>query len=556
MFSHSWIQLFLTSIDLSMLGTLQMTEADIFSAVFDIDNNGTVTDSRKSPICDKGQSIKLLSYDFRYKHCSRPDRCSDRLISFPPDAVMTLHDSCSIKEECNSLTFPTPTDQERDKPGGVEITYQCLGKRGRFYEMCRNSDELVAGTFQLTAGNSTELYTSCKCSLQGENDSLLSITLRDIRLYSIDNRERHCSDSVFKVDDTIVVCNETLSAFGSVFSEELLKDVYNKTVNLSLDIEEPTFEMVWLTVETYGSIMMKCKVKPRKILSSDITSFTGYIHPSSSNISVQSDGRSKDITPPKMTFLYIVLGMVITIVVACTVFILYKNRPSRTKSESDQCARLGLICSSSLFSGDSLKLQSMKKNNKQNRAYFTEENSAYVPEQKHPLENNPEITEKGKRMRHREICCLRILLRSNLPHSKQIPEQELEDTHPSGDDFKSSAKLDNQPNTNVCDTPLIHTSQGQGETLKTDRYRKESGRISIEETGQTERAENARKPHVYASLKLVRNYNGAACTENEIYNTTKCPQPELRDPTYNHLPVERASTQANYARTCFLTPHF
>ena len=134
------------------------------------------------------------------------------------------------------------------------------GDEDNLFDMCGDPAETLAGTVHLIIGNATRQYSSCQCLLKGENNSMVSVTLKDLRLCSVDKSQRKCSSSILKKDENTFVCNETSSAFGSVFNKELPRKVHNESITVSLEVKEPIFDMVWLIVETQGmhSLLFVC----------------------------------------------------------------------------------------------------------------------------------------------------------------------------------------------------------------------------------------------------------------------------------------------------------
>ena len=122
----------------------------------------------------------------------------------------------------------------------------------RQFEMCGHQAETITGTVHLMTGKETRQYSSCQCTLKGQNNSLIAVTLKDIRLYSTDLSPRKCSESVLKIDENIFACNATSSAFGSIFNEALPMKAHMESIAVSLDAIDPDLDMVWLLIETQG----------------------------------------------------------------------------------------------------------------------------------------------------------------------------------------------------------------------------------------------------------------------------------------------------------------
>ena len=118
--------------------------------------------------------------------------------------------------------------------------------------MCGHQSETITGSMHLLTGKESRQHSSCQCLLKGRNDSVITVTLKDIRLYSSAISQRKCSKSVLKINEKSFACNATSSVFGSVFNQYLSVKAHNETTTVSLDFEDPEFDMVWLLVETQG----------------------------------------------------------------------------------------------------------------------------------------------------------------------------------------------------------------------------------------------------------------------------------------------------------------
>ena len=103
----------------------------------------------------------------------------------------------------------------------------------------------------LMTGKQSRQFSRCQCSLKGELDSLVAVTLKDIRLYSKVKAQRKCSKSVLKIDAKTFACNSSSNALGSVFNEVISLAVHNDSSIVSLDVKDD-FDMVWLTLEAQG----------------------------------------------------------------------------------------------------------------------------------------------------------------------------------------------------------------------------------------------------------------------------------------------------------------
>ena len=122
--------------------------------------------------------------------------------------------------------------------------------------MCDDQAETLHGTVHLMTGISARQYSDCQCLLKGINNSMITVTLKDIRLYSTDISARKCSESVLKIDEKTFTCNETSRDFGSVFNEALPIKAHNKSITVSLDFKDPEFNMVWLLAQTQGVYLL------------------------------------------------------------------------------------------------------------------------------------------------------------------------------------------------------------------------------------------------------------------------------------------------------------
>ena len=110
--------------------SLQIIAADEFSGMISLFNNGTVKDTKEIPYCENKQNISLSSYSLRIKQkCSNEEgRCRIQEKSLSPEAVMLLHESCSLKRECDDLDFATETKEHKNVNfHDVAIRYHCLG---------------------------------------------------------------------------------------------------------------------------------------------------------------------------------------------------------------------------------------------------------------------------------------------------------------------------------------------------------------------------------------------------------------------------------------------
>ena len=139
----------------------------------------------------------------------------------------------------------------------MSCLYQISGDEERQYDMCGHRTETITGQAHLMARKtSSSLYSRCQCLLLAENNSVVAVTLKDIRLYSSDISQRKCSTSVLKINENAFECNATSIALGSVFNGDLPTMAPTDTLKVTIDIEDPVFDMVWLIAETQGMVYM------------------------------------------------------------------------------------------------------------------------------------------------------------------------------------------------------------------------------------------------------------------------------------------------------------
>ena len=138
------------------------------------------------------------------------------------------------------------------------------GTHERLYDLCEDRFETLTGTtIHFMAGKQLHQFSRCQCSLKGALDSLVAVTLKDIRLYSKVKAQRKCSKSVLKIDDKTFACNASF-AFGSIFNEIFPPASYNGSVSVDLDVRDHDFDMIWLTMESQGlyHVLMILKLVP------------------------------------------------------------------------------------------------------------------------------------------------------------------------------------------------------------------------------------------------------------------------------------------------------
>lgn len=285
---------------------MQTITKDEFSGMISLFDNGTVKDSSESPYCDNKQKISLSSYDFRIKTKCRDGNTKCKFATMPlsTEAALLLHGGCSFKDECGNLDFAKVAKNHNNASLHILlIDYYCLGDMDRLFEMCEDRVETVTGAMHLVSGKTTRQYSNCKCSLKSENNSVVAVKIKDIRLYSTGISPRECSKSVLKVDENTFACNPTTSTFGSIFNKALPKSAHNESISVSLEIKGHDHEMVWLTVETQGSMSVECSGRLTETVTVASTSNKKYGQVPPSDI--QSDNSSMDDTkdPKELTLI-------------------------------------------------------------------------------------------------------------------------------------------------------------------------------------------------------------------------------------------------------------
>lgn len=124
-----------------ILSTTQGIETMAVNEVYVRLTNGSIfTEGRsKSPGCDDGGRIRLMSYVYQNKECTSGHSCNvtfEKNLSSVQEYL--LHKLCSFREECLSLDsllsteIQNSTETQNSGVNTVKLVYQCLGK----YCMC------------------------------------------------------------------------------------------------------------------------------------------------------------------------------------------------------------------------------------------------------------------------------------------------------------------------------------------------------------------------------------------------------------------------------------
>ena len=92
-----------------------------------LNSDGTLKYTSKIPNCGSGGKIFLISYSYQQIQCDT-DCYSVHEEPLLPNDIMLLHETCSMREKCQNLTFGVRTEEQKNRTNSVKITFQCLGE--------------------------------------------------------------------------------------------------------------------------------------------------------------------------------------------------------------------------------------------------------------------------------------------------------------------------------------------------------------------------------------------------------------------------------------------
>lgn len=525
MFFGIYIRVILSSVPMYSIAA-QTSAGYEMNGILSLYENGTFKNSTESPYCSINQKLSLSSYTLKIEKCNNEDnRCQYQKKPLSPWAVMLLHEKCSFKKECDYVNFSSETKElKNDTLHSVLIDYQCLGDEDRLYEMCGHQTETVTSSVHLITGKESRQYSSCQCLLHGQNNSVITVTLKDIRLYSTKLSPRKCSESVLNINKKSFTCNSTSSAFGSVFNQPLSIKTQYETVNVSLDIEDPEFDMVWMLVETKGSMSVECTGKQREIATKSTEVF-GHLQTSD----IQSDGsvepNRKDVE--KNTILAVIgaLVLVVTMATVCTVTAVIHYR-----TQGLSCRQYSIYCDRAPY-GDRKEDENTGRCKANRKPEITEET---LEIRKH-WENRSENIEKAendkpKSFRRRLVRWFRLFFNFKSIKSRQNRQHKVSvDSKKELVDKDASIQVDIHVESfdDTEDIPLSYKSN------MSDCYGKANTGIPVQESGQKGRDDYIGKRQAYAKLC---KHGELGNDENNDYDSTQSHNRKLYgNPTYSHL---------------------
>lgn len=294
-----------------------------------IKSDGTIQNDSAIPACKRGQKISLNQYHYITTECNFGDFCSHQKSSFSMDAKLILHSMCSFKEACVNLSFPVKTDLHNYKPDGVLIGYDCFDQTEEFSDICNQTKLIINDTVNLMVNNTARHYRQCRCLLDCKNEGDISITLKDLRLNSIETLDdKRCSDAVLEINKTKLMCNKNGTDLGSVFNVKLLPPVTSTDITFTQKEENMNFEMVWLVLKVKGSANMVCEVNQKQIEPASETSSVPE-NEVPSNQSVGKNGKAESELPGSVYI--IIVGVIVIVVLAVTITVVSLARKRRKK---------------------------------------------------------------------------------------------------------------------------------------------------------------------------------------------------------------------------------
>lgn len=318
------------------------SEKELYIGIY---RDGTLQNNSATPRCGSGEKLSLKSYHYTTKTCKYGGSVCSRISHpFSMEATMFLHNMCSYKEACANLSFPAELDLQKYNPDGVLIKYDCLDRSEQFCDICNQTETVFKGKINLIAGENARNFSQCKCLLGSNNRSVISVTLKDLRLKTYDKFQSRCSDAVLEINKTKIICDQNRTDLGCAFNEPLVPPMAGAAIIFTPKDAVSNFEMVWLILNAKGSASMVCEGEQKQSKSaSETTSISEKEVPS--NQSAGKNGET-DSKLPGSVYTIIIGIIVLMCVMSITIILIYiKKRRKKTHDNMPQkgCSKEELL---------------------------------------------------------------------------------------------------------------------------------------------------------------------------------------------------------------------